>query len=106
MIERLLAAERALADGHLDQAERLFQQVADADERNAIAVVGLAEVALARGDRAAAEALAARALQIDPEDAAAARLLARPAATPGAEGPGTLLARLSTWLGRLVRRSR
>ena len=107
MIERLLAAERALADGHLDQAERLFQQVADADERNAIAVVGLAEVALARGDRAAAEALAARALQIDPEDAAAARLLARPAATtPGAEGPGTLVARLLAWLGRLVRRSR
>lgn len=74
MIERLLVAQRALGDGQLDHAERLFRQVADADERNAIAVVGLAEVALARGDRSGATALAARALEIDPDDAAAARI--------------------------------
>ncbi len=119
MIERLLAAERALAAGHLDRAEQLFRQVADADARNAIAVVGLAEVALARGDRAAAEALAARALAIDPDEAAAARLLASPRAEPvepaapgsaageGREGRAagpSLGARLRRWLARLVGR--
>ncbi|HYL40367.1 MAG TPA: tetratricopeptide repeat protein [Candidatus Binatus sp.] len=105
MIERLLAAERALAEGRLDQAERLFRQVAEADERNAIAVVGLAEVALARGDRSGAEALATRALAIDPDDAAAARLVhggppADAAVGRPAERPG-LLARLRAWLARL-----
>ena len=130
MIERLLAAERALADGQLDQAERLFRQVADADERNAIAVVGLAEVALARGDRPAAATLVSRALAIDPDDAAAARLLAQPAPpepappepaplqpepaavaprAPSAGRGGTvaaasLAARLRAWVGRLVGR--
>lgn len=134
MIERLLAAERALADGQLDQAERLFRQVADADERNAIAVVGLAEVALARGDRPAAATLVSRALAIDPDDAAAARLLAQPAppepaqpepepaalqpepepapVAPGAPSAGrggtvaaaSLAARLRAWVGRLVGR--
>ena len=82
VIERLLIAQRALAEGELDQAERLFRQVADADGRNAIAVVGLAEVALARGDRDAAADLAARALVIDPEDAAAARIRSEIAAGP------------------------
>lgn len=123
MIERLLAAEQALGEGQLDHAERLFRQVADADERNAIAVVGLAEVALARGDRAAAEDLVARALAIDPDDAAAARLLAGAEAAPEAtgeaesaapteaaaaadeEGGRSLGARLRAWFGRLVRRS-
>ena len=76
MIELLLAAERMLAGGDLDHAERLFSQVAEADPRNAIAVVGLARVALARGDVGSAESLARRALDIDPEDVAANRLLA------------------------------
>ena len=127
MIERLLAAERALADGQLDQAERLFRQVADADERNAIAVVGLAEVALARGDRPAAATLVSQALAIDPDDAAAARLLAQPAppepepappepepapvagGAPSAGRGGTVAAaslteRLRAWVARLVGR--
>jgi putative thioredoxin len=125
MIERLLAAERALADGQLDQAERLFAQVADADERNAIAVAGLAEVALARGDAGLARELAARALAIDPDDAAAARLAAAPApvaedvtaaATPGvaattaattavtAAASTSVIGRLGAWLRRLVGR--
>ena len=77
MIELLLAAERLLAANRPDEAGRLFEQVAEADPRNAIAVVGLARVAVERGDEAGAIAFARRALEIDPEDAAAARLVAR-----------------------------
>ncbi len=77
MIELLLAAEGLLAAGDLDRAERLFSQVAEADPRNAIAVVGLAEVAAARADPVAAEAHARRALEIDPENAAAGRMIER-----------------------------
>jgi thioredoxin-like negative regulator of GroEL len=77
MIELLLAAERMLAGGDIDHAERLFTQVAEADPRNAIAVVGLAEVASARGDDAGAVAMARRALEIDPDNAAARRMIDR-----------------------------
>jgi len=112
MIERILVAQRALADGRLDQAERLFQQVAEADERNAIAVVGLAEVALARGDAEAARALVGRALAIDPEDAAALRLAARSTAEPVAPPPSpepvaarpSTLRRILATIRRLFRR--
>ena len=76
MIELLLVAERLLADGDIDRAEHLFEQVAEADPRNAIAVVGLAQVAQARGDAAGAIRQALRALEIDPEEAAAQRLVA------------------------------
>lgn len=76
MIELLLAAERLLAAGRLDDAGRLFEQVSEVDPRNAIAVVGLARVAVARGDHAAATSLARRAVEIDPDDPAAAHLLA------------------------------
>ncbi|HEX5589273.1 MAG TPA: tetratricopeptide repeat protein [Candidatus Limnocylindrales bacterium] len=85
MIELLLAAERLLEAGDLDHAERLFSQVAEADPQNAIAVAGLAEVALARGDVPEAAALARRALAIDPEDVAARRLIDRLEATPQPE---------------------
>ncbi len=77
MIELLLAAEQLLAAGRLDQAERLFEQVAEADPQNAIAVVGLARVALERSDEAGALATARRALEIDPEEAAARRMIDR-----------------------------
>ena len=76
MIELLLVAERLLAEGDIDRAERLFEQVAEADPRNAIAVVGLAQVAQARGDAAGAIRLATRALEIDPDEAAAQQLVA------------------------------
>ncbi|HUG30549.1 MAG TPA: tetratricopeptide repeat protein [Candidatus Limnocylindria bacterium] len=76
MIERLLAGEAALDRDELDAAERLFSQIATADPRNAIALVGLARIAVRQGDRHGARALAVRALSIDPDEAAATRLLA------------------------------
>lgn len=77
MIELLLQAERTLTMGLLDQAERLYRQAADADRQNAIAVVGLARVALERGDDRGAWTLALHALEIDSEDTVALRLEAR-----------------------------
>jgi thioredoxin-like negative regulator of GroEL len=105
MIERLLAAERALEAGDLDRADRLFGQVADADSRNAIAVVGLAEVAHRRGRSAQAAELVERALSIDPDDAAAGRLHAVLSGAPTSEAPapaprGSLLERLRAWFRR------
>jgi hypothetical protein len=77
MIELLLQAERALEMGRVDAAETLYRQVADADPRNSIAVVGLARIALERGNEVGALELAQRALEIDPENAAAGRMVAR-----------------------------
>jgi tetratricopeptide (TPR) repeat protein len=77
MIELILEAERALSVGQLEQAERLYRQAADLDPRNSIAVVGLARVALDRGDDRGAYTLARQALDIDPENAAGQRLADR-----------------------------
>jgi tetratricopeptide (TPR) repeat protein len=77
VIEIILQAERALSVGQLEQAERLYRQAADLDPRNSIAVVGLARVALDRGDDRGAYTLARQALDIDPENAAAQRLADR-----------------------------
>jgi tetratricopeptide (TPR) repeat protein len=77
VIELLLNAENALALGLLDQAERTFRQVLDADPRNGIAAVGLSRVALERGDDATALELAQAALAIDPENATARRMINR-----------------------------
>jgi tetratricopeptide (TPR) repeat protein len=75
MIERLLAAESALARGELETARRLYAQIAEGDPRNAIAVVGLARIATRDGRADEARALLGRALVIDPDEAAARRLL-------------------------------
>ncbi len=77
MIELLLQAERAMSVGLVDRAEALYTQVAEADPKNSIAVVGLARCALERGDEPGALALARRALVIDPENAAASRMVER-----------------------------
>jgi tetratricopeptide (TPR) repeat protein len=114
MIERLLAADAALGAGDLDAAERLYDQITTADPHNAIALVGLARVARRRGGDEAARELAERALAIDPEEAAASRLLAEltaaPAATPAAAAAATpsrrpsLFVRLGAWLRSLLGR--
>lgn len=129
MIERLLEAERALAVGLVDQAERLYTTAAEADPRNAIAVVGLAKIALERGDDERALMLGQRALEIDPENVAARRLVDRlnevrvhrglgawvapaaPGSAPGGSDPSTakpaspadrrpIVGRLRRWLRR------
>ncbi|MHB8460228.1 MAG: hypothetical protein ACYDAK_11530 [Candidatus Limnocylindrales bacterium] len=77
MIEILLQAERTLSMGRLDEAERLYRLVADADPRDAIALVGLARVAAERADDARALGYARQALALDPQNPAAGRLVER-----------------------------
>ena len=77
MIELMLEAERALAVGLLDQAERHYAHVAAAEPKNSIAIVGLARVALERGDQRGAWTFARRALALDPDNPMASHLSQR-----------------------------
>lgn len=88
-IERLLEAARAFDAGRLDQAERIYRQVAQVDPRSSIALVGLARVALQRGGEDGAvegRRLAEAALVVDPDNAAARRLLDDDPGNPRAAG--------------------
>jgi tetratricopeptide (TPR) repeat protein len=87
VIERLLAAEKALDAGQLELADRLYAQVAAADPRNAIALTGRATVAQRQGDPEAARRHVTRALEIDPDDAAAMTLSASLAAATASATP-------------------
>jgi tetratricopeptide (TPR) repeat protein len=104
MIERLLAADAALARDDLELAQRMFEQVVEADSRNAIAVVGLARVAAQRNLLDEARALAGRALEIDPEEAAARRLLDDLAAAAESEAPAAPRPAWRRWLDRILHR--
>jgi thioredoxin-like negative regulator of GroEL len=77
MIEQLLEAERALSYGLVDRAEQLYRTVAEHDPRNSIAVVGLARVAIERGDDRTAYVEARRALALDPDNPAARNMVVR-----------------------------
>lgn len=74
MIEALLQAERLLVHGMVDQAEQIYANAAAQDPHNAIAVVGLARVALERGQERVAYERSLEALKIDPQNVAAQRL--------------------------------
>jgi uncharacterized protein HemY len=73
----MLEAERAMAVGLLDKAERLYAQVAAADPRNSIAVMGLARIALERDNQRGAYLLARRALVLDPDNPMASHMARR-----------------------------
>jgi uncharacterized protein HemY len=108
MIERLLAADAALERGDLDTAQKLFGTVAEADPRNAIAAVGMGRVAAGRDDAEGARTWFQRALEIDPDEAAARRLLAaldRELARTGdgAPSPAPAAGRRRSWLDRVRR---
>jgi hypothetical protein len=75
VIERLLAAEAALDRGDVDTAGIVFTQVAQADPKNVIAIVGLARVALREDRIQDARDLATEALELDPNEAAAQKIL-------------------------------
>ena len=77
MIELMLQAERALSMGMVDRAEQLYWQAIETDSRNSIAIVGLAKIATERGDEGTALLFARKALEIDPDNGAAQRILKR-----------------------------
>jgi predicted Zn-dependent protease len=77
MMERLLEGERALIYGLADRAEEAFRAALAEDPHNAVALVGLARVALQRDDDATGLRYARAALEVDPANEMAQRLVAR-----------------------------
>ena len=66
MIELLLEAERALAVGLLDQAERHYTTVVKADPRNAMSWEARGEIRASLGDGPGGEADKAQARKLNP----------------------------------------
>jgi tetratricopeptide (TPR) repeat protein len=77
VIEQILQGDRYLQVDQVEQARAIYQGVVDLDPNNAIATVGLAQCALADGHDRQAHELAARALELDPENDMARRMEAR-----------------------------
>ena len=75
MFELLLQADKSMADGLIDQAERTYWQLIELDPTTAIAVAGLARVSLERGDQRLARTFADRAVAIDPDNIAARKVI-------------------------------
>jgi tetratricopeptide (TPR) repeat protein len=75
MFELLLQADKAMADGLLDEAELIYWQLIELDPTNAIAIGGLARVFLERGDERLARNFADQALGFDPNCVVARRVL-------------------------------
>lgn len=70
-------AEIALTSGRLERAESLFLERLATEPADVLAIVGLAEVALERGDDRRACEIARWALHLDPRDDLAGRLVSR-----------------------------
>lgn len=70
-------AELALTTGRLDRAEGLFLERLGVTPSDALAVVGLAQVALERGDEPRALELGRWALRLDPAEDQAVRFVSR-----------------------------
>ena len=113
--QRLLEAERLLTVGLTDRAEAIYRDLLVADARDSHALVGLARVALQRGDDRTAHELAAEARAADPSNEAAIRMEARmaevlayrgePAAPPPRPGTPSRGARdRRALIGRILRR--
>lgn len=73
----LQRAREALEDQHIDEAERLYRQAYREQPQDANAILGLANVELARGKEADAEAFYRLALRLAPDNESAARGLMR-----------------------------
>jgi hypothetical protein len=75
--EKQIQADRLLLYGLLDQAERLYEEVLAAEPGNVEVALGLARVALERGDEQLAYERAQRAVKINPGFDEAQRLSQR-----------------------------
>ena len=75
MFELLLQADKSMSDGLLDQAERTYWQLIELDPTNAIAVACVARISLKRGDGRLARTFADRAIDIDPDNIVARKVI-------------------------------
>ncbi len=86
--EKQIQADRLLVYGLLDQAEKLYSDVLDAEPSNVEAAFGLARVALERGDEQLAHERVQRAVKINPRFDDALRLEQRLAEIISARSAG------------------